>query len=92
MLNTEIIGIDLGSGQILNYTFDFALPSGWDLKENQKFAGDINKSEKYTAQEMHNKLKGLVKEGVLEEEEIPKISTISNWIAQYVQTYHKLKA
>jgi hypothetical protein len=53
---------------------------------------DINKSEKYTTQEMYNKLKGLVEEGVLKKEEIPKISTINNWIAQYAQTYRKLKA
>jgi len=44
---------------------------------------DINKSEKYTTQEMHNELKGLVKEGILEKEEIPKVLTISNWITQY---------
>ncbi|GES96911.1 hypothetical protein GLOIN_2v1880126 [Rhizophagus clarus] len=81
VLNTEIIDTNLGSRQVLNHTFDFTLPSGWVLKENQKF--DINKSEKYTAQEMHNKLKGLVKKGVLEEKKIPKISTISNWIARY---------
>jgi hypothetical protein len=41
---------------------------------------------------MYNKLKGLVEEGVLKKEEIPKISTINNWIAQYAQTYRKLKA
>ena len=97
-----------------DYTLDFALPSGWALKENQKFgkkgggkrisksvisyleayflAGDINKSDKYTAQEMHNELKGLVEEGVLEEEEIPKVFTISNWIARYAQAHRKLKA
>ncbi|POG64528.1 hypothetical protein GLOIN_2v1674232 [Rhizophagus irregularis DAOM 181602=DAOM 197198] len=114
VLNTEIIDTDLGSRQVLNHTSNFALSSGWALKENQKFgkkgggkrisknvipyleayflAGDINKSEKYTAQEMHNELKGLVEEGVLEEEEIPKISTISNWISRYAQTHRKLKA
>ena len=103
MPDIENIDTDLGSRRALDYTLDFALSSGWVLKENQKFgkkgggkrisknvisyleayflAGDINKSEKYTAQEMHNELKGLVEEGVLEEEEIPKVSTISNWIA-----------
>ncbi|EXX77890.1 hypothetical protein RirG_019730 [Rhizophagus irregularis DAOM 197198w] len=103
VLNTEIIDTDLGSRQVLNHTSNFALSSGWALKENQKFgkkgggkqisknvipyleayflARDINKSKKYTAQEMHNELKGLVEEEVLEEEEIPKISTISNWIS-----------
>ena len=96
------------------YTLEFALSSGWALKEKQKFgkkgggkrisknvisyleayflAGDINKSEKYTAQEMHNELKELVEEGMLEAEEIPKVSTISNWITRYAQTYRKIKA
>ncbi|PKC13739.1 hypothetical protein RhiirA5_372007, partial [Rhizophagus irregularis] len=41
-------------------------------------AGDVNKSEKYTAQEMYNELKELVEEGILEAEEIPKVSTIGN--------------
>ena len=45
--------------------------------------GDVNKSEKYTAQKMHNKLKKLVEERILEAEEIPKVFIISNWISQY---------
>jgi len=55
-------------------------------------AGDVNKSEKYTAQEIYNKLKELAEEGILEEEEIPKVSTISNWITQYAQAHCKEKA
>ncbi|CAG8581511.1 15603_t:CDS:2 [Rhizophagus irregularis] len=50
-------------------------------------AGDINKSEKIYGSrnaEMHNELKGLVEGGILEKEEIPKIFTISNWIARYL--------
>jgi hypothetical protein len=39
-------------------------------------AGDVDKSEKYTAQEMYNELKELAEEGILEKkEEIPKAST-----------------
>ena len=96
------------------HTIDFALSSGWALKERQRFgkkgggkriskhvityleayflAGDINKSEKYTAQEMYNELKELAEEGILEEEEIPKVSTISNWITRYAQAHRKEKA
>jgi len=55
-------------------------------------AGDVNKSEKYTAQEMHNELKELVEEGILEAEEIPKVPTISNWISRYAQARRKVKA
>jgi hypothetical protein len=29
---------------------------------------------------MHNELKGLVEEGILEEEIIPKVFPVSNWI------------
>ncbi|UZO04433.1 uncharacterized protein OCT59_024819 [Rhizophagus irregularis] len=36
VLNTEIIDTDLGSRQVLNHTSNFALSSGWALKENQK--------------------------------------------------------
>ncbi|CAB5215830.1 unnamed protein product [Rhizophagus irregularis] len=53
-------------------------------------AGDINKSEKIYGSrnaEMHNELKGLVEGGILEKEEIPKIFTISNWIARYLVKY-----
>ena len=79
---------------------DFVLPSGWALKERQKFgkkggekwiskyvipyleayflARDVDKSEKYTAQEMYNELKELEKDGILEEEEISKVFTIGN--------------
>src|SRR6185369_4671070 len=114
ILNTEIIDTDLGSRQVLNHTSNFALSSGWALKENQKFgkkgggkrisknvipyleayflAGDINKSEKYTAQEMYNELKEPVEEGILEAEEIPKVSTIGNWITRYAQAHCKVQA
>jgi len=93
---------------------DFALPSGWALKEKQKFSKkgggkriskhvvlyleayflikDINKSEKYTAQEMYNELKELVEKGILEVEEIPKVSTIGNWITRYAQAHRKVQA
>ena len=55
-------------------------------------AGDVNKSEKYTIQEMYNELKELAEEGILEEEEILKVSTISNYITRYAQTHRKEKA
>lgn len=55
-------------------------------------AGDVDKSEKYTAQEMYNELKELVDEGILEAEEIPKVSTIGNWITRYAQAHRKIQA
>jgi hypothetical protein len=112
--NQDASNTNTASDEISAYTLDFALPSGWALKERQKFgkkgggkrisknvilyleayflAGDVDKSEKYTAQEMYNELKELVKEGILEEEEIPKVSTIGNWITRYAQAHRKIQA
>ena len=112
--NTETASTDLGSEQVSACTLDFTLPSGWALKERQKFgkkgggkriskhvipyleayflAGDVDKSERYTAQEMYNELKELVEEGILEAEEIPKVSTIGNWITRYAQAHRKAQA
>ena len=80
--NQDSSNTNTASDEISAYTLDFALPSGWALKERQKFgkkgggkrisknvilyleayflAGDVDKSEKYTAQEIYNKLKELV--------------------------------
>lgn len=41
---------------------------------------------------MYNKLKELVEEGILEAEEIPKVSTIGNWITRYAQAHRKVQA
>ena len=41
---------------------------------------------------MHNELKELAEEGNLEADEIPKVSTISNWISRYAQGHRKAKA
>ncbi|CAB4411190.1 unnamed protein product [Rhizophagus irregularis] len=79
--NTETASTDLGSKQVSACTLDFSLPSGWALKERQKFA-----------QEMYNELKELVEEGILEAEEIPKVSTIGNWITRYAQAHRKVQA
>ena len=41
---------------------------------------------------MYNELKELVEEGILEAEEIPKVSTIGNWITRYAQAHRKAQA
>ena len=51
--------------------------------EGYFLAGNLNKSDRYSAQEMWNELTRLVEEGSLEETDIPKVSTIQNWIARY---------
>ncbi|RIB17780.1 hypothetical protein C2G38_2186348 [Gigaspora rosea] len=51
---------------------------------------ESNKSDRYTAEEMHTELLELVKTGNLEESDVLKVSTIQNWIGRYA-TQHKQK-
>ncbi|RIB13910.1 hypothetical protein C2G38_2196564 [Gigaspora rosea] len=46
-----------------------------DMKK-AKIAGNINKSDRYTAQNMHNKLVQHAQEGEFKVEEVPKVATI----------------
>ncbi|CAG8606057.1 40541_t:CDS:2 [Gigaspora margarita] len=58
--------------------------------EDYFLLGNTNKSDKYSAEEMRKELIELVKVGNLEESDIPKVSTIQNWIARYAMQ-HKQK-
>ncbi|CAG8754993.1 2310_t:CDS:2, partial [Dentiscutata erythropus] len=58
--------------------------------EGYFLASNANKSERYSAEEMHKELIDLAKEGSLEKNDIPKVSTIQNWIARYA-AQHKQK-
>ncbi|CAG8711972.1 17075_t:CDS:2, partial [Dentiscutata erythropus] len=58
--------------------------------EGYFLAGNINKSDHYTTEEMHTELLELVKISNLEESDVPKVSTIQNWIGRYA-TQHKQK-
>ncbi|RIB01759.1 hypothetical protein C2G38_2255995 [Gigaspora rosea] len=60
----------------------FSLHSGWALKENQKFAGNANKSDRYNAQDMHKELLKCAEEGEISNKEVPKPTTIQNWITK----------
>ena len=51
--------------------------------------GDTHKSERYTPKEMFEELKKNVETGELEVTNIPKLSTIENWISRYSRQ-HKL--
>ncbi|RIB05182.1 hypothetical protein C2G38_2220385 [Gigaspora rosea] len=55
--------------------------------EGYFLAGNINKSDRYSAEDMHNELIELVKIGSLEESDVPKVSTIQNWIGRYATQY-----
>ncbi|RIB09172.1 hypothetical protein C2G38_2268640 [Gigaspora rosea] len=48
------------------------------LLEGYFLAGNINKSDRYIAQDMHNELVRLAQEGEIKMEEVPKVSAIQN--------------
>ncbi|RIB10304.1 hypothetical protein C2G38_2043609 [Gigaspora rosea] len=53
------------------------------------FVGDANKSNRYTAEDMLNELHSMAREGLLEDDEIPKLTTISNWISGYAKKHRQ---
>ncbi|RHZ49726.1 hypothetical protein Glove_515g4 [Diversispora epigaea] len=54
--------------------------------------GDENKSERYTAKDMHQELLHQAQTGELEAEEIPQLKTIENWISRYSSQHKKSTA
>ena len=53
------------------------------LLERYFLAGNINKSDRYTAQNMYDELVQCAQEDEIKIEEISKIATIQNWISHY---------
>ncbi|RIB14445.1 hypothetical protein C2G38_2040185 [Gigaspora rosea] len=49
--------------------------------------GDANKSDRYTAEDMLNEIHSMARKGLLEDDEIPKLTTISNWISGYAKKH-----
>lgn len=49
--------------------------------------GNRNQKDKMNAQDMHTELLKYVEVGELAEEDIPKISTIQNWISTYARNF-----
>jgi hypothetical protein len=45
--------------------------------------GNINPQDKMNAQEMHTALFSFVESGEIEDDDIPKVSTIQGWISKY---------
>ena len=94
------LGFSLSSGWALKENQKFGKKGGGKriskhvvpYLEAYFLAGDVDKSERYTAQEMYNELKELVEKGILEKEAIPKVSTIGNWITRYAQAHRKVQA
>ena len=46
-------------------------------------AGNANRSDRYSVQDMLNELNDMANKGELEFEIIPKLGTIQNWITRY---------
>ena len=51
--------------------------------------GTINPNLKMSAEDMYKELLEHIQEGELEEEELPKISTIANWITRTFAAWKK---
>ncbi|RIA94341.1 hypothetical protein C1645_734867 [Glomus cerebriforme] len=71
---------------------NFQFPIGWMLKSNQKLGRKgkgkrMKKKDKMTAKDMYNELQTFVESGELEAEDVPKITTIQNWISTYARTF-----
>ncbi|RGB24591.1 hypothetical protein C1646_676264 [Rhizophagus diaphanus] len=45
--------------------------------------GNINPQDKFNAQEMHNELLKYMETEEIEEQDVPKVSTIQGWIGRY---------
>ncbi|CAB4401921.1 unnamed protein product [Rhizophagus irregularis] len=62
----------------------FPLAKGWALKGNQKLGG---REDRINAQSMRDELLKHVEAGEFEEEDIPKVNTIQNWINTYARIF-----
>ena len=49
--------------------------------------GNLNQHDKMSAKDMYNELLVFVESGELEAENVPKITTIQNWISSYARTF-----
>ncbi|PKC63726.1 hypothetical protein RhiirA1_463389 [Rhizophagus irregularis] len=49
--------------------------------------GNLNQKDKMLAKDMYNELMKFVESGELEAEDVPKITTIQNWISTYARTF-----
>ncbi|RGB30606.1 hypothetical protein C1646_817818 [Rhizophagus diaphanus] len=67
-----------------------AEPNFWKTKKVKSLLelfflnGNINSQDKLNAQEMHDELLKYVKTEEIEEQDVPKVSTIQGWIGRYV--------
>ena len=51
--------------------------------------GNINPKDKLTAQEMHMELEEFARSGEIDNDDIPQVSTIHNWIGRYSREFNR---
>jgi hypothetical protein len=49
--------------------------------------GNLNQKDKMSAKDMYNELLTFVESGELEAEDVPKVTTIQNWISTYARAF-----
>lgn len=59
------------------------------MLERMFLLGNLNPKDRMNAKDMYERLKEFSYNGELEEEEIPKISTIQSWISRFTQKFKK---
>ena len=59
------------------------------LLEGYFMAGNADKSNRYTAQDMHHELSRCAQEGEIDKEDISKITTIQNWISKTAREHRE---
>ncbi|CAG8834355.1 5037_t:CDS:1, partial [Gigaspora margarita] len=55
-----------------------------NLLENIFYAGTADSKDKFTGQEIYDELLKWAQRGEFDQNDIPKISTINNWIATFI--------
>ncbi|CAG8526141.1 13898_t:CDS:2, partial [Gigaspora rosea] len=61
-------------------------PRGGPFREIQDSA---KKADKLTAKEMHEELLRFARSGEIEEDNVPKVDTIQNWIGRYSREFNQ---
>ncbi|GES72774.1 hypothetical protein GLOIN_2v1767687 [Rhizophagus clarus] len=59
------------------------------LLEGYFMAGNADKSNRYTAQDMKNELDKCAQEGEIDKDDVPKVTTIQNWISKTTREHRE---
>ncbi|CAG8837939.1 44098_t:CDS:2, partial [Gigaspora margarita] len=75
------------SNYVLTSSNNYVLTSSKNQYLHEK--GNVNKSERHTAESMLTQLRQCVENRVIEKDEVPKLETIQNWIARYANQHRQ---